>query len=118
MWETIGSIFSVANPLKIVEELHLSAEEQVQYKIKLLEAYKPFSVAQRLLTSVIALLFTLVLVIELVLSILGVWFPITLETISIINELEIVGMLGYAFISAVSWYLGGGLINSFKGKNK
>jgi hypothetical protein len=101
-----------------IDAMFYTDEEKAQQKIALLEAYQPFKLIQRVLAFFVAFLFSIVFIIEMVLVILSMWFPSTLETVSVINSLEIVSMLGWAFISVMSLYFTGGVFNVFANKKK
>jgi hypothetical protein len=99
-----------------VDKSILTPEERLDYQKELLKAYEPFKLIQRGLAFATTGMFGLVLIIELVLAIMSKWIPSTLEIVNTINNLEMVQMLGYSWLSVMSLYFTGGVINSFKGK--
>ena len=93
-------------------------QEKAERKIKLMDAFTPFKLIQRFLAMIITGVFMLVLLLELVLVIVGVWYGEALETVAIINTLVMVEMLGWSFVAVVSLYFTGGVINTFTNLKK
>ena len=68
---------------------------------------------------IVTALFGFVVVVLIMLSIIGVYFKDLLTAVGLINSLEPVQMLGWGFVSVMSLYFSGGVINSFfKGDKK
>ena len=111
-----GSETVINGAVSGIDKMFYTDQERSEMKVKLLDAYRPFKLIQRVLATVVALLFAFVLITEVTLVIIGIWFPITIETAVQINELEVVQMLGWGFVAVMSLYFSAGAINSFKGK--
>ncbi len=99
-----------------VDKAILSPEERLDYQKDLLKAYEPFKLIQRGLAFATTVMFGIVLMIELVLALLSGWYPSTLTIVKLINDLEMVQMLGYSWLSVMSLYFTGGVISSFRNK--
>lgn len=78
-----------------------------EFHIKLLTAYEPFKIAQRILAIWFSLLFGISFLIALFLAINGKDITAVLETVSSFS-------LGTIVLAIVVFYFGGGTIESFK----
>lgn len=99
-----------------IDKSILTEEERLDYQKGMLEAYQPFKLVQRGLALAVTGMFGFILVIEVVLIVLSYWFPDIAHIPVMINELEVVSMVGWGFVSVMSLFFAGGTINSFKSK--
>ena len=111
-----GSETFIDGSIGIIDKVFYTDQERSEMKVKLLDAYRPFKLIQRVLATVVAVLFAFVLVTEVVLVIIGIWFPVAIETAVQINSLDVVEMLGWGFVSVMSLYFSGGTLASFRSK--
>ena len=111
-----GSETFINGSISAIDKVFYTNEEKADMKVKLLDAYRPFKLIQRVLATVVAVLFAFVLVVEVALVIIGIWFPVAIETAVQINSLDVVEMLGWGFVSVMSLYFGGGTLSSFRSK--
>lgn len=98
------------------DKAFLTAEERLDYHKQLLTAYEPFKIIQRYLALMVTSLFGFVVIVQVLMAVGGVWYPALYEGASVVNSLEPVQMLGWAFLSIMSLYFSGGVINSFRSK--
>jgi len=99
-----------------VDKAILTPEERLDYHKELLKAYQPFKLIQRYLALCVTALFSIIMLLEVALVLIGIKYPIAMETAMYINELEVVSMVSYSFMSVMALYFSGGVVNSFKGK--
>ena len=114
MFDFIKSILTPDAIIKSVDALVLTEEERLEHQKDMLKLYEPFKVLQRYLALAIAAMFLLVLVISTGLFLAALWIPHLVGTAKQYADLGVVQMVGYAFISVVSLYFSGGVINTFK----
>jgi len=100
----------------LIDNAFHTDQEKAGEKIKLLDSMRPFKLAQRLLAKEIFYMFRTLFYIELALGIIGIWIPQCWEIVAVLNELDVIQMLGYSFLAVVSLYFTGGVVDSFKGK--
>jgi len=118
-WSTIFGGSNVVNDsMELIDNAFYTDQEKAGQKIALLESYHPFKLIQRFLAMWITSVFMGLLTLEVVLVIIGQWFPRAIEAIAMINTLSMVEMLGWAFVAVVSLYFTGGVINTFAGRKK
>jgi len=123
MFSWLGNILgssTVVDGIKSgIDKSILTDEERLDYQKELLKAYEPFKIIQRVLALIVTVLFSLVLITEVSLTIIGaMWIDSAELAVEMINKLDIVGMLGYSFMAIMSLYFSGGVISSFKGVKK
>lgn len=111
-----GSDEIVDTSMTMLDNAFYTDQEKADMKIKLLEAYRPFKLIQRGLALGTTLLFSLIVVIELILAISGIWFPSAMSAISVLNDMEVVNMVGYGWTAIMSLYFGGGFLSSLVNK--
>jgi len=94
------------------EEKAVAMQKQVETKLKMLPLFAPFKLAQR----VIAIGFTINFFIAFWIGVvLVLWLPEYFDAyMSIVKEFGLFWIMG----TIVTFYFTGGLINSFKGKDK
>lgn len=115
MFDTLSKIF---NPDKLTDAIINSGdalvftdEEQAKMKLEMLKAFQPFKLAQRLLAFMFAVNFIIAFWVGVVLFF---WYPTYFD-----GFLKIIATfnLGWIMMAMVSFYFGGGLLNSLpKGK--
>jgi hypothetical protein len=112
-----SNIFTSENVANGLDKLVLTAEERLDFHKELMKAYEPFKLIQRFLSMVVSLLFVFIVVVEVTLAILTGQYDWAYTMLSNIQDLEIVNMVGYSFMTIMSLYFTGGVINTFvKGK--
>ena len=118
-WESIFGGTNVINGgMDLINNAFYTDQERADRKVILLDAFTPFKLIQRFLAAWIVSVFMLLLLLEVVLVILGMWFPFLLEAVAIVNSLVMIEMLGWSFVAVVSLYFTGGVINTFMGAKK
>jgi hypothetical protein len=110
----LGKIFGsdsvVSKGLGLIDELWTSGEERADNKIKLLEAYAPFKLAQRYLAFSFAGVYLGSYLLVLAMFLLGYE---TIGVTDIMGEFQIGGIM---FV-IVAFYFSGGVVDSIKRKN-
>jgi len=122
-----GSKDVINKGLELIDESFTSAEEvaenkaklieaKTQAKVDLLNAYKPFKIAQRY----IALAFTFIFVFIMLNGVLGAMYGvIDIESVEKAKEFANSMWLGEIMITIIGFYFGGGFLESRKvGKQK
>lgn len=99
-----------------VDKAILTDEERLDYHTTMLKAYEPFKLIQRGLAIAVTIMFAFVMIIQVVLVIISIWFVDVLAAVEVMNELEVVSTIGYSFLAIMSLYFTGGVVNSFKSK--
>ena len=130
MWGTIGKIFGadkvVSKGLELIDDLYTSDEEEAEIKKSLVEAktkaktdlltaYAPFKLAQRYIAFTFVLIFAFVMVNGILGSLYG-WVDI--EAVKQAKDFANEMWLGEIMIAIVSFYFGGGFIESINRKDK
>ncbi len=118
MLGVLGRIFGsdkiMSKGLELIDDAWTTDEEMIEAKAKakidLMKAYAPFKVAQRYL----ALMFTLTFLVSFFL-VLGMTLGGIGETDDVFMVLDQF-MIGWIMTAIVSFYFGGGLVDSFKQK--
>lgn len=82
---------------------------KAKIKIELLNAYEPFKIAQRYLALIFSGSFVVTMFIAVVLALLGKSYQSLLDVVETFN-------LGYIVLAIVTFYFGGGLVNSARKK--
>ncbi len=113
-----GSETLIDSGMSIVDNAFYTNEEKADMKVKLLDAYRPFKLIQRVLATLVAALFAFVLLLLILLVVLSTWWPVLMVTAAKIAALEIVSMLGWSFMAVMSLYFTGGVISSFSSFKK
>jgi len=121
MIDVLGKIFGtdkvISRGMDMLDDLHYSdsekAEDRNKAKIALLKAYEPFKLAQRYL----ALIFTFIFVFIMLNGVLGALYGmVDMTNVDKAKEFANDMWLGEIMLAIVSFYFGGGLINSIKDK--
>ena len=106
-----------------VDKLIYTEEEKADFLVKrmdqhttMLKAYEPFKLIQRGLAIAVTCMFAFILIVQVVLVVLSIWFSDILVTLEVLNSLEVVSTIGYSFLAIMSLYFTGGVVNSFKSK--
>ena len=99
-----------------IDKSILTDEERLDYHTTMLKAYEPFKLIQRGLAIAVTLMFGFILIVQVVLVVLGIWYTAPLTAVKTLNGLEVVSTIGYSFLAIMSLYFTGGVVNSFKGK--
>ena len=121
MWNVLGKIFGTGNVIEkgmeLIDSIHTSDEEEIQAKAKakvdLLGAYAPFKIAQRYL----AVMFTIVFLFIMLNGILGALYGVV--DMGAVNEAKDFAndmWLGEIMLAIISFYFGGGFIESINRK--
>ena len=97
-----------------IDKAILTDEERLDYHKQMLKAYEPFKLIQRYLALITTCMFALVMLIEIILVLVGMKYAIALETAKAINELEVVSMVCYSWLSVMALYFSGGVLNTLK----
>ena len=113
----LGSDTVISKGFELIDSMHTSTEEEIAAKSKaktdLLGAYAPFKLAQRYL----ALMFTGVFIFIMANGVLGSLYGIVpLENVEEAKRFANEMWLGEIMLTIVSFYFGGGLVESVKGK--
>jgi hypothetical protein len=113
----LGSDSVISKGFELIDSMHTSTEEEIAAKSKaktdLLGAYAPFKLAQRYL----ALMFTGVFIFIMANGVLGSLYGIVpLENVEEAKRFANEMWLGEIMLTIVSFYFGGGLVESVKGK--
>jgi len=108
-----GTNGTINEGMNKIDEAFYTDQEKAEMKKELLNDFRPFKLIQRGLAFSVSKLFGFVLIVEVLLVIVGAWYPFLLETAMQINSLEIVGMLGWSFMAVMSLYFTGGVMSSF-----
>ena len=113
----LSNIFSADKALDIIKDtgdaLVFTAEEKAKMKLKILDHFAPFKVAQRVLSFMFAANF-----------ILAFWVGVAInffagkEALKEYIELVVAFNLGWIMLAIVSFYFTGGVVDSFKGLKK
>jgi len=115
----LGSDTVISKGMELIDDLHTSTEEELAAKTKaktdLIAAYAPFKLAQRYL----ALIFTAMFVFIMANGVLGALYGVVdtaavQEAKDFANEM----WLGEIMLAIVSFYFGGGFIESMGKKGK
>ena len=118
-WESIFGGTNVINGgMDLINNAFYTDQERADRKVLLLDAFTPFKLIQRFLAAWIVSVFMILLLLEVVLVVISIWFPSVLEAVAIINSLVMIEMLGWGFVAVVSLYFTGGVINTFMGAKK
>ena len=118
-WESIFGGTNVINGgMEMINNAFYTDQERADRKVLLMDAFTPFKLIQRFLAMWIVSVFMGVLTLEIGLVIVGIWYPSLIEAVAMINSLDMVEMLGWAFVAVVSLYFTGGVINTFMGREK
>jgi len=96
-----------------IDKSILTPEERLDYHKELLKSYEPFKVIQRGLAFMVAGLFSFVVIVSTILFILGLYFNGLVSAVKDFNNLESIQMVGYSFMTVMSLYFSGGVINTF-----
>lgn len=120
MFSILKTIFGsgkvIEKGLDLIDSIHTSTEEEIQAKteakVKLLQSYAPFKVAQRYLALMFGVTYLGMFVIVLAMTMLGKG--------DILAVKEVLGdfYIGEIMLAIVAFYFGGGAIESFKIKKK
>ena len=120
MKKLIGKLFGsdkiVDAGISAADKIFFTNEEKADYRLKLLKAYEPFKLAQRLIALIVTAVYLFVHTIAATLFVLSVWFETTLEAAKLLygmnNE-----TLGTPWAIIVAWYFAGGVLDKFGKKN-
>jgi hypothetical protein len=119
----LGTIFGSKEVIKsgidLIDDIHTSDEEEIQAKAKakidILKGYEPFKVTQRYL----ALMFTSVFLFIMLNGIVGALYGwIDMTNVSEAKQFASDMWLGEIMIAIISFYFGGGFIESINRKDK
>ena len=123
MWNVLSKIFGtgdiISKGMDLIDNIHTSDEEEIKAKSKakvdLLGAYAPFKIAQRYL----ALIFTVLFAFIMVNGILGALYGwVDIESVKEAQKFANDMWLGEIMLAIISFYFGGGFIESINRKNK
>lgn len=97
------------------DKLFFTNEEKADYRIKLLKAYEPFKLAQRLIALLVTAVYLFIHLTAAIMFVVSFWIEKAKEAseglFTLNNE-----SLGTAFAIIVAWYFAGGVINNIKKK--
>ena len=116
MFDWLKTLVSPTAVTRSIDAMVLTDEEKINYRKEMLKAYEPFKVLQRYLALGITGMFAFVLLIATVLFIGGLFIDKLNGQAEIYTTLEVVKMVGYAFVSVVGLYVSGGTIREFRKK--
>ena len=119
----LGKIFGtgdvITKGMELIDSIHTSDEEEIQAKAKakvdLLGAYAPFKLAQRYLALIFTILFAFIMVNGILGSLYG-WIDIA--NVEQAKEFADSMWLGEIMLAIISFYFGGGFIESINRKHK
>lgn len=123
MWNVLGKIFGTGNVIEkgmeLIDSIHTSDEEEINAKAKakvdLLGAYAPFKIAQRYL----AVMFTIVFLFIMLNGILGALYGVVdMKAVNEAKDFANDMWLGEIMLAIISFYFGGGFIESINKKDK
>lgn len=106
-----GTDNAVKKQLDDIEKYDIPEEEKIKMRIEVFHYYTPFKIAQRYLALIITLLYVILFVIAAAYQYKGLDYQ---GIITISKAFEI----GLVMLAVASFYLGGGAIESFKGRPK
>lgn len=123
MLSLLGKIFGtgdvITKGMELIDSIHTSDEEEIQAKAKakvdLLGAYAPFKLAQRYLALIFTILFAFIMVNGILGSLYG-WIDIA--NVEQAKEFADSMWLGEIMLAIISFYFGGGFIESINRKHK
>ena len=104
-----GSDSIIGKGLGLIDEIWTSDEEKAENKIKLLNAYAPFKIAQRYLAVIFTITYVSSYLLTLTLHLAG------LKTDGV-TEIMATFRIGLIMLTIVGFYFGGGVIDSIKRK--
>ena len=121
MLATIGKIFGtdkvIAKGLDLIDDIWTSDEEMIEAKTKakveLLGAYAPFKIAQRYLALIFTIIFAFIMLNGILGSLYGV---IDIDKVEQAKQFADSMWLGEIMLAIVSFYFGGGFIESMQKK--
>ena len=111
-----GSDKVVDGAMSAADKLFFTNEEKADYKIKLLKAYEPFKLAQRLIAGLVTSVYLFIHLIAAVMYVISFWLEKAKEVSEGLFTLNN-DSLGTPFAIIVAWYFAGGVLNSIKKKN-
>lgn len=126
MWDSVAKIFGsgevVNKGMKMLDDAFYTSSEEAkdkadmvkfkaEHKIRLLDAYAPFKIAQRYIAIVFLFNFTVSFFLVLGMTIHG---KDTKSVLEVIESFQI----AWIMITIVMFYFGGGLVDSFKRKSE
>lgn len=97
------------------DKLAFTKEEKAEHFIKLLNAYEPFKIAQRLIALLVTSVYLSVYLICAIMKVLSVWYTQLNEASSELAQMNY-DSLHWPFITIVAFYFAGGVINGVKKK--
>ncbi len=110
-----GKIFGTKNSineqLKNIELYKVSEEDKIQMRLDIFNSYTAFKIAQRVLGTVVSLMYLLTIIISLIYHNKGLDFA---GIVTIVDAFE----LGFVMLAIVGFYFSGGAIDSFKQKDR
>jgi len=123
MFDIISKIFGSGNVIQsgfdLIDKIHTSDQEEIESKAKakvdLLGAYAPFKIAQRYIAFTFTIVFVFIMLNGIVGSLYG-W--VDLEAVRQAKEFANSMWLGEIMIAIVSFYFGGGFIESINRRKK
>jgi len=112
----LGSGDVIKQGLDLIDEMHTSTEEEVKAKteqrVQLMQSYAPFKIAQRYLALMFGAVFLASYILVLSMTISGYGDPDAVT--KVMEQFSI----NYAILIILSFYFGGGVIDSVKGLKK
>ena len=113
----LGADKAIEKTISFIDESILTKEEKVEAKIKLLKAYEPFKVAQRVLAIMFCSVYLYGILIGLHIYIIGVWVDglqeLASELFKMMNE-----AVGVIVLTIVGFYFAGGALEGVVRKAK
>jgi len=113
------TIFDKESVVDGLDKVVLTDEERLDYHKELLKAYEPFKLIQRFLAVMIGFSFMFILLLTTVMFIYGQYGPnkeLYGNVAMDFSNLEVIKNTGWAFLSVVSLYFTGGILNGWKSK--
>ena len=84
-----------------IDKSILTPEERLDYHKELLKSYEPFKLIQRGLAFAVTGMIGFLLIVEVTLIVLSIWFTSTLSVVESINNLELTSTIGMSFIAVM-----------------
>ncbi len=105
----LGTKSSIKEQLATIDTYKVPEEEKIKMRLKVFDYYTPFKIAQRYLAVIIAMTYVLAIFLTVAYHYVGLDYK---GIITIVSAFQ----LGLVMLSVVSFYLGGGAVESFKNK--
>jgi hypothetical protein len=120
MKKLIGKLFGsekiVDAGISAADKIFFTNEEKADYRLKLLKAYEPFKLAQRLIALLVTSVYLSIHIISASLFVLSIWFDKTLQAADMLYKMN-EETLGTPFWIIVAWYFAGGVVSSLNKKS-